>query len=64
MQSNLNAFTELLEVYDYYEKTSDEIMGNISSQIWEAESAIRNADMVSCWETGEVSVTGKLEKYS
>ena len=44
MQSNLNAFIELLEVYDYYEKTSDEIMGNINSQIWEAESAIRNAE--------------------
>lgn len=45
MQSDLNAFNELLEVFDFYQKTSSEIMGNISHQIWEVESAIRNAEM-------------------
>jgi len=43
--SDLNPFTELLEVFDLYKKTSSEIMGNISHQIWEVESEIRNAEL-------------------
>jgi len=42
--SDLNPFNELLEIFDFYQKTSSEIMGNISHQIWEVESAIHNAE--------------------
>lgn len=62
MQSDLNAFNELLEVYDFYQKTSNEIMGNISSQIWEAESAIRNAESLEREdEKNKMLNKGKME---
>jgi len=44
MEKDLNPFNELLEIFDFYQKTSSEIMGNISHQIWEVESAIHNAE--------------------
>lgn len=62
MQSDLNAFNELLEVYDFYQKTSSEIMGNINHQIWEAESAIRNAESLEREdEKNKMLNKGKME---
>lgn len=45
MEHDLNPWNDLMNTYDLVSKKHSEIMGDIQSQIWQAESAIRNAEM-------------------
>ena len=45
MEHDLNPWNDLMNTYDMCNEKSREIMGDIQSQIWQAESAIRDAEI-------------------